>query len=444
MSLRGFMVAGTHSGVGKTSVTLGLARAFRQQGQKVAAFKTGPDFLDALWLSAATGTPPRNLDAWMAGADLGRLFASATRKADIVVVEGMMGLFDGVSPTHEEGSSAELAKILGLPVILVVDASAMARSVAALVKGFQTFDPDLRLAGVLANRVGGPGHAQLLNEALVPLGIPLLGSLPRMESSMPERHLGLMSPESGASTSLLDALSAMVTQHADLKRIGQLTLASDPAQAEVPSAEEPCHSMAPPRRVAIARDEAFHFYYEDNLDLLRNLGVDLVPFSPLRDRTVPEDCGLLWLGGGYPEEHARDLGRNTPMLESIRSFSKRGKIYAECGGLMYLSQGIDTLEGDSLPMAGLIPGNCVMGSKAAQIGHRLISTQGSWLGGLELRGHEFHYSHLESGSQEHAARLKHPRRGEWRADGFSSGTLFATYAHLYWPSQPDIVSRLLS
>ncbi|MGE4159273.1 MAG: cobyrinate a,c-diamide synthase [Planctomycetota bacterium] len=442
MSLHGFMVAGTHSGVGKTSVTLGLARALRQQGRKVSAYKTGPDFLDALWLAAATGSAPRNLDAWMAGPSLRNLFAQSARKADLIMVEGMMGLFDGVSPSHEEGSSAELAKILGLPVILVVDASAMARSVAALVKGFQTFDPDLHLAGVIANRVGGPGHAQMLAEALAPLGVPLLGALPRMETSMPERHLGLKTPESGESTSLLDSLASMMAQHADLTRIGQLLL-TKPLSLEETSKEEPSFRRGTTHRVAIARDEAFHFYYEDNLDLLRSLGVELQPFSPLRDASIPTDCNLLLLGGGYPEEHARDLSRNTSMLGSLRAFAAKGRIYAECGGLMYLSQRLASLEGDSIPMAGLIPGTCVMGSQAAQIGHRMISTQGPWLGGLELRGHEFHYSHLEPDTTRPAARLRHPRRGEWRADGFASPALFATYAHLYWPSEPSIVSRLL-
>lgn len=443
------MIAGTHSGVGKTSVTLGLARALARRGRAVRAFKAGPDFLDALWLGSAAGHPPRNLDSWMAGAALPHVFHHAARDAELVLVEGMMGLFDGVHPSSDEGSSAHLAKRLGLPVILVVDASAMASSVAALVKGFQTFDPALRVVGVIANRVGGEAHAAMIREALLPLGLPLLGALPRMEASLPERHLGLVSPEGGASTGILDALAQHVELHADLSRLELLAreAGSLPLPQGVEDPFNPSHVAAPrgkPLRVALAHDEAFHFYYEDNLDLLRMRGAELINFSPLRDEALPH-CDLLLLGGGYPEEHARALSANTRLIQSLRHFAKEGRIYAECGGLMYLARDIDSLEGDLFPMAGVLPATCVMGSRLAQIGYRNIVTEGPWLGGLSLRGHEFHYSHMTGFSMgSSACTLQHPRSTEIRSDGYQSGRIFATYAHLYWPSQPEFVEKLVS
>ncbi|KAI8465089.1 MAG: hypothetical protein J3K34DRAFT_461586 [Monoraphidium minutum] len=383
-----FVVAGTHSGVGKTSVAVGLMAALRARGLAVAPFKVGPDFLDGLHHAAAAGRAPANLDGFLLPRpQLLASFARAAAGADVAVVEGVMGLFDGRDGASEDGSTAQVAKWLGAPVVLVLDCWAMARSAAAVVKGFCEFDPDLNVAGVVFNRVGGAAHVAWLADALRAAGLPprVLGGVPKDPTvSIPERALGLTTPaeqpsapaaapggrgEGGAAAGAarfgwppyVERLCKLVEGSLDLDAI--LEIAADvplPATAASILTVPPPPAAQPPvgaaggaagagearPRIGVARDEAFLFYYEDNLLLLRDAGADVVEFSPLRDACLPPRLSGLYLGGGYPERHAARLAANTPMRAAVRAFSEAdGVVYAECGGLMYLSSGIEAAGG---------------------------------------------------------------------------------------------------
>src|SRR5579862_6191322 len=359
------VVAGKSSGVGKTTVMVGLCRALRQRGLDVAVFKCGPDYLDPTYHSQAAGIPSHALDGWMMGKDaVLNTFASSTADADIALIEGVMGLFDGATPASDEGSTAQIAKWLRSPVALVVDVSGMARSVAALAHGFAHFDPDLQLGALLCNNVGSRGHLDLLRTALK--DPPVLGGLPEQPTlRFPERHLGLQTAtESPISESVFDQWGKLMEEWVDVDSI--LTLAHDAPLLELPAAGNTPERLTTQTsesrvcRIGYAYDAAFHFYYEDNLRRLRDLGVELVPFSPLTDVTLPSVEGI-YLGGGYPEVYAEALSANESLREAIVRFAGQGyPIYAECGGLMYLCSAIKTLDGCSYPMVGLIPAEAVM------------------------------------------------------------------------------------
>ncbi|MGH9481218.1 MAG: cobyrinate a,c-diamide synthase, partial [Terriglobales bacterium] len=386
--MRALLLSGTHSGVGKTTVTLGLIAALRARGLKVRAFKAGPDFLDPAHLAAASGAPCLNLDGWMLGAELcrARLAQAAAEGAEVAIVEGMMGLYDGLSGSGETGSTAELAKWLDLPVVLVADASGGARSLAATVLGFRNFDLAVRLTGVIFNRIGGPGHLEYLRQAMASLdGVAFLGGLPADERlHLPERHLGLALPASAPPP------AAWAESHLDLDLL--LAQAVEVAASHlIPPSPPPSSPLA----LGLARDEAFCFYYPDNLDLLRAAGLELVEFSPLRDAALPAGVRGLYFGGGYPELHAAALAANAPMRAAVAAFAAAGGfIYAECGGLMYLAR---SLEGQ--PMAGVLPCHVTMHSRLQAIGYREVRPVGLNAGlgaaaNLRARGHEFHYSSL--------------------------------------------------
>src|SRR5215472_5077330 len=326
--LSALVVAGTHSGVGKTTVSVGLMAALRRRGLLVQPFKVGPDFIDPLHHSHATGRPPRNLDGWMLTPEVNRRrFARATADADVAVVEGVMGLYDGSEGRSDRGSTAEMAKLLELPVVLVIDASAMARSAAALVHGFVDFDRELKVAGVVLNRVGGAGHARIIEEALGD-AVPIVGALPSAaDLVVPERHLGLHLPHE-ARLEYVDRAADLVARHLDLDLLLSLGRLGRPADQLAAPGVIPASV-----RIAVARDEAFCFYYEDNLELLGEAGAVLVEFSPIRD-PLPPDVDGLYIGGGYPELHARPLSRNEGTRSAIREFAASGgPVYAECGGL---------------------------------------------------------------------------------------------------------------
>src|SRR6201996_5182418 len=324
----GLLVAGTASGVGKTTVTLAIIACLRRRGYVVQPYKGGPDFLDTTHHTRMAGRKARNLDTWMLSTEANRAVLSrAAIGADAVVVEGMMGLFDGKDGVTESGSSAEIAKLLKLPVLLVLDCAKSARSVAATVLGFECFDPDLPLAGLILNRVAGLHHYRLLESAIqARCKTPILGWLPRESSiAIPERHLGLHAAgESGIS---LDALANLAETHFKVEDLLKLEFPLETAVSPATVKAE-----FPRLRIGVAQDEAFSFYYEDNLDLLREQGADIVPFSPMAGRALPADLDALYLGGGYPELYARELSENSPILEQIRAFAQSGGlIYAECG-----------------------------------------------------------------------------------------------------------------
>jgi cobyrinic acid a,c-diamide synthase len=355
-----------------------------------------------------------------------------------------MGLYDGAAPRSEEGSTAEVAKWLGAPVIAVVDAAGMARTLAAVAQGLAAFDPAVRLAGVLCNRVGSRSHLELLREALAPL--PVFGGLPRVEAlRFPERHLGLVA----ATCALLDedALarwSALAEEWLDLDALLEVARSAPP----LPDVAAPA-AGAERCRIGVAQDEAFHFYYDDNLARLEALGARLVRFSPLRDPALPEVDGL-YLGGGYPELHARALSANRPMLAGIRAFAASGRpVYAECGGLMYLCRTIRTLDGFDHEGVGLLPGKAAVRDRLQALGYAEVETTApTCLGpaGLRLRGHQFRYSDLEGMPADgaRAYRVRRRRGGEPFAEGFGGGNLLASWVHVHWASCPEAAEGLVA
>jgi cobyrinic acid a,c-diamide synthase len=435
--LSAIVIAGTHSGVGKTSVTLGLIAAFRQRGLAVQPFKVGPDFIDPLHHQHASGRPARNLDGWMLDPETNlERFARATADADVAVIEGVMGLFDGSEGKSDRGSTAEMAKLLGLPVLLVIDASAMARSAAALIHGYTSFDPDLRVAGVILNNVGSEAHAGMIRDAVAG-AVPILGALPRAKDLVvPERHLGLHLPHE-ARTDYVDQLATLVDEHIDLDA---LLANSAIERRKAPAAAAP--SLPPRIRLALARDEAFCFYYTDNLELLEQAGAELVPFSPI-DEPLPENIDGIYLGGGYPELHADKLAANTTTREAIREFaSAGGPIYAECGGLMYLAQTLE-IDGETHPLCGVLPFSTTMPAPLA-IGYvEVTTTDGPFGTGQTARGHLFHHSAIAGEpATDRCYELKNSR-GEKTQEGYLIQNVLASYAHLHLASNPALASAFI-
>ena len=437
------LLGAIESGAGKTTATVALAAALRARGLKLAMFKCGPDYLDPSYHRRAAGIESHNLDGWMMGREaVCATFSRAAAGCDLAIIEGMMGLFDGAEPAGEAGSSAEIAKWLGAPVIAVVNVTGMARTIGAVARGLQNFDPELHIAGLIGNRIGGRTHLEILRAAYA--DPPILGGLPNTpDAHFPERHLGLVS---ALDTPVLDALFArwaeIGAQWLNLDTIMQIARAAPPLEAierDQTVATAPRHSRSRVR-IGIAFDEAFHFYYEDNLNRLRALGAELEFFSPARDARIPAVSGL-YFGGGYPEVAAERLSSNHAMLESIREFARRGgPIYAECGGLMYLSRAIRTLDGRSWPMAGLIAAETVMSDRLAALGYAAVTTRAaSILGpaGLSFRGHQFRYSTLTAieGEFERIYQVE-PRWGGPFDEGFRVRNVLASYVHAHWASNP--------
>lgn len=444
------VIAATASGVGKTTVTVGLIAALRARGLRVSAFKCGPDYLDPTYHARVLGQPSQNLDSWMMGREaIVTTLAHAAQNTDIAVIEGMMGLFDGTTPTSDEGSTAEIAKWLEAPAILVLDASGIARTVCAVAAGFMRFDPAIRMAGLICNRVGGQGHLALLRQARPE--VPVLGGFPdQSELSFPERHLGLLSAtETAVPDELFSAWAQLAADWLDLDAIIAIARAAPPLPIPA-STERRAHSQ-PRCRIAIAHDEAFHFYYEDNLRRLEELGAELIHFSPCHDLALPAADGL-YFGGGYPEACAGELAGNLEMLSEVRAFAARGgPIYAECGGLMYLCEAIRTLDGAQWPMAALVPGVAVMQPRLQALGYVEVETRAETIlgaAGTRFRGHQFRYSTLEdSGRSIHASRSYRvtPRWGRSAFDeGFTSRSVLASYVHAHWASNPEVARGLVA
>lgn len=442
------VIAGTASGVGKTTVTVALARALRDRGMRVALFKCGPDYLDPTYHARAVDAPSQNLDGWMMGRQSVRdTFAGGSDGADVALIEGVMGLYDGVSPTGDEGSTAEIAKWLDAPVVLVVDAGGMARSIAAVAAGFASFDPALRLAGVVANRVGSRGHLDLLRHAL--RAPPILGGFPRdNDHAFAERHLGLhAADERTLPTSLLDHWGELATAWCLLDALIEVARSAPPITLD--AVDEP--RASPCCRIGLARDEAFHFYYADNLRRLEALGAEIVPFSPLHDGGLPEVDGL-YLGGGYPEVHGAGLSGNRPMRDAIARFARRGgPIYAECGGLMYLTEAIVTVDGARHAMVGLLPTEARMCRSLQALGYVEVETQAkSILGaaGTRFRGHQFRYSELSPAPSseivEHVYSLRRRRGDDTVREGYRVQNVVASYVHAHWASNPRIASEVVA
>jgi cobyrinic acid a,c-diamide synthase len=435
------VIAGTHSGAGKTTVASGLMAALAAGGHCVAPFKVGPDFIDPSYHTIAARSPGRNLDAFLSGPDLiGPLFAHGARGADVAVVEGVMGLFDGKSGGGELASTAHVAKLLAAPVVLVVDARAMARSVAAMVHGYSTFDPELRVAGVVLNRVGSAAHERMLRKALEPLGIPVLGVLRRDDAiRTPDRHLGLVPAverrEEARHT--LDTLGAVVARSLDLDGILRLACSAGPLDGLPWSPDAAWEERTEGVRVAVASGPSFSFLYRENLELLEGAGVEVVTFDPTTDEDLPEGAGALYLGGGFPETFAEALSANEPLRERVRAFAAEGRpVVAECGGLLYLA-----CELDGHPMCGVLDAEARMTDRLT-LGYReaRASADSPLLEeGAAARGHEFHYSTVEPGAGGRPA-WELAGRGP---EGFLWNGVHASYLHTHWAATPELPRRLV-
>ena len=438
------VVAGTHSGVGKTTVASGLMAALAARGHEVAPFKVGPDFIDPSYHKLASGRPGRNLDAFLSGPDLvGPLFVHGATGADIAVVEGVMGLFDGKSGGGEYASTAHVAKLLNAPVLLVVDARAMARSAAALVHGYATFDPELRVAGVILNRLGSAPHETMLREAIEPLGIPILGVL-RRDAGLhtPDRHLGLV-PADERREEAREALARTgeaVARSCDLEGITRLAASAGPLHAEPwdPTSPEIGTPLTRPLvRVAVASGPAFSFVYEENLELLRGAGAEIVTFDPTSDEELPKGTDALYLGGGFPETYAEALSENEPLKDQVRDFARGGRpVVAECGGLLYLCRRLDGRE-----MCSVLDAEARMTDRLS-LGYREArALADSPLTAREtlVRGHEFHYSAVEPQAGTLPA-WEFLGRGE---EGFIVDGVHASYLHTHWAATPEVPRRLV-
>ena len=418
------MISAPGSGSGKSMITAALARLHRNAGRRVRVFKHGPDYLDPMVLERASGNPVYQLHPWMTGeAECRWRLAEAAAGADLVLVEGSMGLFDG------DPSSADLAQLAGIPVVPVIDASGMAQTFGAVAQGLARYRDDVAVHEVIANRVGSPGHGKMLVPSL-PEGIELLGAVPRHEAlSIPDRHLGIV--QAGEIENLdaqLDEAAAVLVE-AGLDKLPQPVTLSAQSPGMAPTLLEGT-------RIAIARDEAFAFLYRANLELLEAMGAQLSFFSPLEDTRLPE-ADALWLPGGYPELHAARLAENTALREAIREhWQAERPILAECGGLMVCMDELVDKEGQAHPMLGLLPGRSVMAGKLMGLGIQSLERQAG-----TLRGHTFHHSRLEPELEP----VAHTRRQRWDSPGepvFEHGSLTATYFHAYFPSSPEATAGL--
>jgi cobyrinic acid a,c-diamide synthase len=452
------VVAGTGSGAGKTTVTLGLMKAFADGGLRVQGFKCGPDYIDPTYHTVATGTPSRNLDSWMTSPDTVReTFIRASEGADISVIEGVMGLYDGKDPLTNTGSTAEIAMLTDSPVLLVVDVRSMGRSAAAIVLGFQRLEPKLRIAGVIVNRCGSQGHYGIVKKAIEQeCGIPVLGWLKRDDGlDIPERHLGLVpAVERGELEPLFQRAAELIRAGTDLAALRALADSAPPLSL-------PAHPLFAPDRlwsetqadagerpvIAVARDAAFNFYYPENLDLLRQSGAELSFFSPLAGERVPEQASGLYLGGGFPEEFAADIAANKGFLEDIRNAVSRDMpVFAECGGYMVLARTLTDRSGAVHGMAGVIPSDVRMQEKRAALGYREATALQDCLlleAGEIIRGHEFHYSVMaydESASPYPYAYQTKGMRG-LQSEGYAKGNLLAAYTHIHLASLPKAAAR---
>lgn len=455
---RRIVIAGTGSGAGKTTLTIGIMAALQARGLVVQGFKCGPDYIDPTYHTAVTGRLSRNLDSWMVGPEaVKEIFVRASEGADISVIEGVMGMYDGKSPLSDEGSTAHISELIEAPVLLVVNVQSMARSAAAIVKGFQCLSPASRIVGVIANKAGSEGHYRIVKEAIEQeCGVPVLGYLKREEQiEIPERHLGLVpSVERGELDPFFARLGELIAGHLDIDRLLQLA-ESSPLTCE-PVLFKP-GSAAPERkrriRIAVAKDPAFHFYYPENLELIDRYGGEIVPFSPLAGEEVPEDADGLYIGGGFPEEFAERLAGLEDVKSSVREKVLAGlPTLAECGGFMYLTEAIVDRQGNEYPMVGLIPGKVTMQAKLAALGYRDITgTEINFMlgSGQTARGHEFHYSTFQpgesSGNEPVRTSYAYETKGRLgtKPEGFAAGNLVAGYTHVHFASNPDMVVRWL-
>src|SRR5712691_292676 len=444
------VIGGTHSGVGKTSVAVGIMGALARKGRRVQGFKIGPDFLDTSFHSAVTGRPSRNLDSWMIPREkIPSTFASGCEAADVAIIEGVMGIFDGIDGKSEAASTSEVAKMLKAPVILVIDAYGLAGSAAALVLGYKSLDPKLRLSGVILNRVAGDTHAEMCRDAINRYSkVPVLGAIPMNGNiALPERHLGLVPATEMENRTILDRIIDHVESHVDLDRIEDLARSA----GQLPVSRKTRARYRTDRDetvIAVAKDRAFNFYYQENLDGLSEAGARIEFFSPLEDQVIHENASGLYIGGGYPEVYESGLAANHAMLDSVAKYAYDGMpIYAECGGFMYLTKSIQDLDGVEHRMVGLLDAKTSM-VKRLTLSYTLgKATRPNILTrtGNTVRGHEFHFSALKDlpRDAEFAYELK---RGIGVGDGRDGWTCYdtlASYMHTSFASDERMAERFV-
>ncbi|MFF5845648.1 cobyrinate a,c-diamide synthase [Streptomyces massasporeus] len=450
------VIAAPSSGSGKTTVATGLMAAFAARGLAVSPHKVGPDYIDPGYHALATGRVGRNLDAYLCGPELvGPLFLHGAQGCDIAVVEGVMGLYDGAAGEGELASTAHVAKLLRAPVVLVVDASSQSRSVAALVHGFASWDPEVRVGGVILNKVASDRHEELLREALEQAGVPVLGALRRAaQVSTPSRHLGLVpvAERQGAAVEAVAAMAAQVVDGCDLGALEGLartagavpggsapwTPASPASPAHHPTRSDETDQQRAPV-VAVAGGPAFTFSYAEHTELLTAAGADVVTFDPLRDEELPEGTAGLVIGGGFPEVYASELSANEPLRKAVAELAGSGApVAAECAGLLYLCR-----ELDGLPMCGVLDAGARM-TERLTLGYRDAVAVGDSVlaaAGTRMRGHEFHRTAVEPGSGvEPAWGVRGPRP---RVEGFVERGVHASYLHTHWASEPGVARRFV-
>ncbi|MGI9860308.1 cobyrinate a,c-diamide synthase [Moorella naiadis] len=452
MTCERIVIAGTRSGVGKTSIATGLMAALAARGMKVQGFKVGPDYIDPSYHTLATGRPSRNLDTFLCPpAAVLEAFEGAAVTGDIAIIEGVMGLYDG-HRDNGSGSTAAIARLLAAPVLLVVDATSLGQSVAAEVLGYRSLDPGVQLAGVILNRVSNEAHLELLRRAIEEYtGVPVVGWLRRGAlPPLPSRHLGLIpAGEQAGLPAVLAELAAAVAAGLDLERVVALAGGAGPLPAGAgrffAAARAEAGETIP---VAVARDQAFSFYYQDSLDYLVALGAELLPCSPLQDSSLPPEAAGVIIGGGFPEIFLEELAANRPLLEDLRRQVARGlPLYAECGGLMYLTKSSTDLEGHTWPLAGVIPAACRMQRKLAGLGYReaylcrdnLLGRQGD-----RLYGHEFHYSTLADTATGFPPAYTWKLRGVPHYDGYGTRQVVASYLHLHFLGNRQAAQNFLA
>ena len=451
MNIPRFVIAGTSSGVGKTTIATGITYALRRRGLKVQPFKCGPDYIDPGYLSLAAAGHCHNLDSWMLPeGNLKELFGYFNQGKDLAVVEGVMGLYDGHRKPEGGGSTAKIAKIIDAPVILVLNIAKMSESAAAMALGYCTYDPDVKVSGIVLNQVGSQTHLRSAKNAIEErCGVPVIGYLPKTTNlTLPERHLGLVPvAEKGDEKNFLDELGDLIEQYIDLDLLLNIAQKAPDFLTRKPVLF-PDNPLPPRCRIAVARDEAFNFYYEANIELLRVWGAEIVNFSPVKDSALPAGTDGVYIGGGFPEVFLRELEANVSMKQSIKDAVAQGvPVYAECGGLMYLSHGIADFQGNRYEMVGLLPGCCEMQNELQRLGYTtakaLKSTPIARKDQL-IRGHLFHWSRLDAPDDSKAAyRITDPKE---QLEGFVLGpkdNLLASYLHLHFGSDFNLAKRFI-
>ena len=449
------ILAGTQSGVGKTTMTIGLVLALKKRGESIQSYKAGPDYIDSGFHTKVSGKPCRNLDSFLLSRDvLLELFERQAKKVSFSLVEGVMGLFDSAEESSEKGSTAHIAKILNCPVILIIDVGKMAGSAGAVALGYKRFDGKLNIAGIILNKTGSQFHYRIARERIEKkTSIPVLGHLPKSESFvLQERHLGLVPVKEVETRTSFRKLVNLIEKYVDVKRI--LNLAKN--APSLPHFKKSVFVKGlskkkvgkPTTTVAVAYDKAFHFYYEDNLDILKHYGAKLVQFSPLKAKSIPPSANGIYIGGGFPEVFASELAGNKVLMKDIKVKSEDGMpIYAECGGLMYLMSRLVDFKDKEFPMAGIFPGVVKMDKRLHMLGyHKIESVRNNILckKGVKMKGHVFRWSYLEKMPRDTSFAFELEKREKEHPDGFLKGNTLASYTHIHFGTSPSLAEHFVN